>query len=237
MSIIELAETGSTNDWLAERRSDLADGSWVRADVQTGGRGRRGRAWTSLPGNLFASVLVRSQPGEGPAQQLSFVAAVALHEALRGWVPNQRLALKWPNDVLLDGVKVSGILLEGQGDATIIGFGVNLADHPVDSERPATSLAASGLAFPSATVFCATLAASFAAVRAEWQASGFDTVRTAWLTRAGGLGQPLIARLGDVTVQGCFEGLADDGAVQLRLADGSVRLIHAGEVFGMAATC
>ena len=132
--IVELAVVGSTNDWMTEQAAAGApDGLWVRADRQTGGRGRRGRAWASEAGNLFATTLCRPQPGEGPAQQLSFVAALALDHALQWWVPHERLALKWPNDVLLDDVKCSGILLEGIDGATIIGFGVNLAHHPDDT--------------------------------------------------------------------------------------------------------
>lgn len=203
----------------------------MRADVQTGGRGRRGRAWTSLPGNLFASMLARPQPGEGPQQQLSFVAAVALADTLETWVEPQRLTLKWPNDVLLGGIKLAGILLEGQGGATVIGIGVNLAAHPDDSERPATSLAAAGIAPPAADSFVERLAAQFAAVRADWRSHGFASIRRRWLARAAGLGQPLIARLGTETLTGVFEGLADDGALQLRLDNGHLRAVHAGEVF------
>ncbi len=231
LNITELAEVGSTNDWLAERASTLPDASWVRADVQTGGRGRRGRTWVSQPGNLFASVLVRSQPGEGPAQQLSFVAAVALDRAMVRWVAPERLSLKWPNDLLLDGVKCAGILLEAQGDATIIGFGVNLVDHPADVERPATSLAAAGIAPPTAAALCAALAESLATTRAQWGDYGFASIRTAWLARASGLGQRLEARLGRETPVGRFEDLAADGALLLRLDDGALRVVHAGEVF------
>lgn len=203
----------------------------MRADVQTGGRGRRGRAWSSLPGNLFASVLVKLRPGEGPAQQLSFVAAVALARTLDTWVAFDRLTLKWPNDVMLGAVKVAGILLEGQLGATVIGFGVNLAAHPGDSERPATSLAGAGLLPPPAGAVAERLAATFAATRAEWQAEGFAAIREAWLARAAGLGLPLVARLGTETLSGVFEGLAADGALQLRLDNGTLRAIHAGEVF------
>ena len=183
--IHHLATTGSTNDWLAAR--DLPDGSWVRADTQTGGRGRRGRTWVSVPGNLFASVVTRPQPGEGPAQQLSFVAAVALARALDRWVAAERLTLKWPNDVLLDGVKVAGILLEGGAGATIIGFGVNLAGQPAVTERPATSLPAAGIAAPPAADVADALAAAFAEVRTTWRDHGFAAIRTAWLARAAGL--------------------------------------------------
>lgn len=230
--IIHLATIGSTNDWLAER-PDLPDESWVRADGQTGGRGRRGRAWVSVPGNLFASVVIRQQPGEGPAQQLSFVAAVALARALDRWVAPARLSLKWPNDVLLDGVKVAGILLEGGAGATIIGFGVNLAGHPEGIERPATSLPAAGIAAPPAGDVVDCLAAAFIEVRANWRDHGFAPVRIEWLARAAGLGQGLEARLGRETVPGVFTGLAPDGALLLTLPDASVRAIHAGEVFAL----
>ena len=210
--MIHLATVGSTNDWLAGR-PDLPDASWVRADTQTGGRGRRGRPWVSVPGNLFASVLTRPQAGEGPAQQLSFVAAVALAAALDRWVAPARLSLKWPNDVLLDGIKVAGILLEGGGGATIIGFGVNLAGHPPATERPATSLPAVGIAAPAAAAVATLLDAAFAGVRAQWRDHGFAPVRTAWLARAAGLGAPIEARLGSENVPGIFSGLAADGAL------------------------
>ena len=231
--ITHLATVGSTNDWLAERAATLSDGAWVFADAQTGGRGRRGRAWTSLPGNLFASVLTRPQPGEGPSQQPSFVAALALAAALDDYVDPARLALKWPNDVLLDGVKLAGILLEKQGDATIIGFGVNLAAHPTASERPATSLAAAGALPPTPKEFVEMLSVQLTSERQAWRADSFVVTRRAWLARAAGLGRPLVARLGSETLTGVFEGLADDGALQLRLDNGALRAVHAGEVFGV----
>lgn len=230
-SITHLATVGSTNDWLTERAATLPDEAWVFADAQTGGRGRRGRVWTSLPGNVFASVLTRPQPGEGPTQQLSFVAAVALAATLDDWVAAVRLSLKWPNDVLLDGVKVAGILLEKQGEACVVGIGVNLAAHPTDSERPATSLAAMGIAAPPPGKFVGKLSRQFARTRAAWRDQGFTVTRAAWLARAAGLGRPLVARLGHETLTGVFDGLADDGALQLRLDSGHVRAVHAGEVF------
>ena len=211
----------------------MPDATWVRADTQTGGRGRRGRTWVSIPGNLFASVLVRRKPGEGPAQQLSFVAAVALARALDGWIAPERLSLKWPNDLLLDGVKVAGILLEGIGSATIIGFGANLAGHPQPTERPATSLPAAGIAAPSAADVAEHLAATFAAVRDDWRDNAFGGVRAAWLDRAHGIGGRLEARLGSEAVAGTFTGLDPAGALLLTLDDASVRAIHAGEVFAL----
>ncbi len=187
----------------------------------------------SVPGNLFASVVTRPRPGEGPAQQLSFVAAVALARALDDWVAPARLGLKWPNDILLDGVKVAGILLEGGGGATIVGFGVNLAGHPGATERPATSFPAAGLAAPPTAGVAQTLSVRFAQGRAGWRDDGFDGVRAAWLDRAVGLGAPLEARLGHETIAGAFAGLAPDGALRVTLAGGDERLVHAGEVFAL----
>ncbi len=222
-----LAEVGSTNDWLLARAGDLPDGHWVLADRQTAGRGRRGRSWGDGAGNLMASVLVRA---EGSVQQLSFVAALALHTALG---LGDRVALKWPNDLLLDGVKVSGILLERSGDALVIGFGVNLASFPGVTERPATSLTAAGLPVPATTTLLAALMTAFAEYRALWAAQGFEPIRSRWLALAAGLGDRIAARLGHETLEGRFEGLAPDGALALRLDDGSLRPVHAGEVFAL----
>ena len=262
--ITHLAEVGSTNDWLLARAETLADAHWVIADRQTAGRGRRGRAWGDGAGNLMTSVLVRSA---GPVQQLSFVAALALREALdetsyepirhpgldpgpgfldlaqtENRVPGQarddgkngrRFLLEWPNDVLLEGLKVSGILLERAGDALVIGFGANLATHPADTERPATSLAAAGLAVPTPLAVLARLMLVFAAGRGLWSAQGFAPVRAAWLAHAAGVGDRVTARLGTEALEGCFEGLGEDGALALRLDDGRLRPVHAGEVFAL----
>ena len=234
--LVELPTVGSTNDWVAEAAiTGAADGLWVRADLQTGGRGRRGRAWVSEPGNLFASTLVRDLPGQGPPQQLSFISALALADGLDRYVQPGRIALKWPNDVLLDGVKCAGILLERSGEATIIGFGVNLAHHPSGTERPATSLAASGIAAPHPSAFLDGVRSAFSALRSLWRERGFEPVRTAWLARAGGLGGRITARLGAETVDGAFEDLAADGGLLLRLEGGGLRTIHAGEVFSLPA--
>lgn len=232
--IVELEIVGSTNDWMVERAAAGApDGLWVRADRQLAGRGRRGRSWASESGNVFATTLVRPQPGEGPPQQLSFVAALALDHVLQWWVPHERLALKWPNDVLFDCMKLSGILLESAAGGTVIGFGVNLVHHPDEVERPAISLVGGGIQPPSASEFVARLRDCFAGVRAKWRSHGFEPIREAWLERAAGRGGLLAARLGKETLTGRFDGLAPDGALRLRLVDGSVRAIHAGEVFGL----
>ena len=231
IDVTHLPEVGSTNDWLLARADELPDGHWVIADRQTAGRGRRGRVWNDGTGNFMGSVLVKAA---GPVQQLSFVAALALHEALAAATgAAARFALKWPNDVLLDGRKCSGILLERQGPALVIGMGVNLAQHPDGTERPATSLAAAGLPVPAPADLLKLLGPAFARWRTLWAEQGFAPIRRAWLERAAGVGGRIVARLGHESPEGLFAGLADDGALQMRLDDGSLRAIHAGEVFAL----
>jgi BirA family biotin operon repressor/biotin-[acetyl-CoA-carboxylase] ligase len=174
-------------------------------------------------------------------QQLSFVAAVALRDAIvvttngvQGLspCPPEALKLKWPNDLLLNGRKLSGILLERSGEALVIGIGVNLASHPDIPERPATSLGAEGIALGPRELHLA-LVDRFDDWRARWALHGFAPVRAEWLRHATGLGERVAARLGDDTLEGRFEGLDAEGALLLRLDDGHVRAIHAGEVFSL----
>ncbi|MDP5278406.1 biotin--[acetyl-CoA-carboxylase] ligase [Sphingomonas sp. DG1-23] len=224
-----VAETGSTNaDMLGLARSGAAEGLWLRAERQTGGRGRQGRAWASPEGNLFVSTLVRVRLGEPPAATLALVAAVALEETAR--VFGLETVLKWPNDLMVDGAKLSGILLERADDAVVIGFGVNLAHHPTNIDRPATSFAAHGAA-PDPGIFAETLAESFARWLSRWR-DGIAPVRERWLARAHPIDTALTARLADgSSVDGLFGGLDPQGALILRLADGTSRVIHAGDVF------
>jgi BirA family transcriptional regulator, biotin operon repressor / biotin---[acetyl-CoA-carboxylase] ligase len=230
--IQHVAQSVSTNvDMLALAESGAAEGLWLRADSQTGGRGRRGRAWESPPGNLYASGLLRLRMGDPSAATLALVAAVALVEALAVYAPAAPLSIKWPNDVLCGGAKLAGILLERTGEAVVIGIGANLAHHPKLPDRPATSLAAHGTA-PDPAIFCETLAEGFARWLSRWRSEGLGPIRRAWLASAHPLGTALSANLGDGSVeQGLFDGLTSDGALRLRLADGSVRVIHAGDVF------
>src|SRR5262249_7355107 len=140
---------GSTNaEALALARAGECGPLWLTAQQQTAGRGRRGRIWVSEPGNLFASLLLADPSPPARAPELSFVAALAVHDATATLLPGaaSRLALKWPNDVLIDGKKFCGILVEGEGAAVVVGIGVNCMHHPVQAAFPATDLAASGLA-------------------------------------------------------------------------------------------
>jgi BirA family transcriptional regulator, biotin operon repressor / biotin---[acetyl-CoA-carboxylase] ligase len=221
-----VSETGSTNDDLAAlARDGAAEGTWLRAERQTGGKGRQGRTWQSPPGNLYASTLVRVQPHDPPAPTLALVAAVALHEAVASHAPEVRI--KWPNDLLANGAKLSGILLERQGDAVIVGFGVNLAHHPDNIDRPTTSLAALAGGAPEPATFLEMLAEGFSRWLSRWRAAGIEPIRRQWLAAAHPAGTPLSTSEGD----GLFDGLDEQGALRLRLADGTLRVIHAGDVF------
>jgi BirA family biotin operon repressor/biotin-[acetyl-CoA-carboxylase] ligase len=238
IDIRTVAATGSTNDDVAVLARDGAgEGLWLRADAQTGGRGRRGRLWVSSPGNLYASTLVRVAPGDPPAPTLALVASVALDELVAAIVGSECVRLKWPNDLLLDSgagawAKLSGILLERAGDAIVIGFGVNLAHHPTDLDRAVTSLAAAGIDPPAPDIFLADLAAAFARWLSRWRGEGLAPVRRQWLLRAHPVGTALSAREADGSrTDGLFEGMAEDGALRLRLADGSVHVMHAADVF------
>ena len=215
---------------IALAASGLEEGVWLRADRQTDGRGRQGRAWVSPAGNLYASTLVRIRPTDPPAATLALVAAVALEETVGAYLPDAA-RLKWPNDLLIDGAKLSGILLERAATAVVIGFGANLAHHPTDTDRVATSLAAHGIAVDPAD-FIETLAEAFARWIERWRGEGIDVVRRRWVERAHPVGTPLTARLPDGSaVDGLFDGLDAEGALILRLADGTRRVIHAGDVF------
>ncbi|MBJ6121276.1 biotin--[acetyl-CoA-carboxylase] ligase [Sphingomonas sp. BT553] len=228
-----VASTGSTNaDMAVLARSGTADGSWLRADAQTAGRGRQGREWTSSAGNFYASNLVRLRPADPPAATLALVAAVALDEAVVTFLGNGGgWRLKWPNDLLLGGAKLSGILLERADDAVVIGIGVNLMHHPDFADRPTTSLAAHGVAVTPAD-FLDVLAEAMARWIGRWRGKGLAVVRASWLERAHPPGTALTARLPDGTaIDGLFDGLDAGGALILRLAGGERRVIHAADVF------
>ena len=191
-----------------------------------------GRDWHSPLGNFYGSTLVRLNAGDPPAATLALVAAVAVHQALSSYAADLQLWIKWPNDILCQGAKMSGILLEREADAVIIGIGVNLAFHPEGLDRPVTSLFAQGVAAPTAADFQLRLAAMLDAAIALWRAQGLAPLRHEWLSRAHPVGTPLSVSGGQgMALTGSFDGLAEDGALNLRLADGDVRAIHAGDIF------
>lgn len=202
---------------------------WLRAGRQLTGRGRHGRPWASETGNLYASTLVRLQPGDPAAATLALVAAVALEEVASLWLAGARTVLKWPNDLLVGGAKLSGVLLERTEDAVVIGFGVNLREHPEAIGQPATDIAAITGAAPDPAEFLIALAEAFARWLSRWRQEGLAPVRGRWLEKAHPIGTPLSVRVEDEATDGLFDGLDADGALLLRTA-GAVRRVLAGDV-------
>jgi BirA family transcriptional regulator, biotin operon repressor / biotin---[acetyl-CoA-carboxylase] ligase len=213
---------------------------WIVAREQTRGRGRRGNTWASPRGNLYATLLLHDAAPPPHAPELSFVAALAVVDAIGDRAPRvaERLALKWPNDVLCGGEKLAGILLEGRmlGEtiAVAIGIGVNCMHHPAQASYPATDLAAAGAEVSADDLFSALSGAMLGRL-AQWRrGAGFAAIRHDWLARAAGLGEPMRVRLPDREISGRCEGLDEGGCLLLRRADGSLQTITAGEVFALA---
>lgn len=216
---------------------------WIMARRQTAARGRRGRAWAAPEGNLSATLLMRP---EGPAGQValrSFVAALALFDACAEVTGRREgLSLKWPNDVLLNGGKLAGILLEssgiaGQGVMALsIGIGVNLAEAPpaeaVEARalRPVSLAGETGIAIAPET-FLEALARAYDLHERAFVAYGFDPIRTAWLARAARLGAVITARLGTEEITGTFDTVDGDGNLVLILAGGVTRRVPAADIF------
>ena len=220
----ELDSTNSEARRLAE--AGEAGPVWIVTDRQTAGRGRRGRAWDTADGNLATTLLLTPMANFA---QLSFVAALAVADTALEFAPHAAVTVKWPNDVLADGKKLAGILLESGQGWLAIGIGINMAAYPEGTEFPATSLA-QFVAPPSRDDALTVLAARFAHWYALWMEQGFESVRSAWLARAGGLGLPIRARLPHETRHGVFEGIDASGALLLN-EQGTIRPISAGEVF------
>lgn len=236
-----LPSVASTNAE-ALRRAALGEAGnlWIWAKEQTAGRGRAGRSWASPPGNLYASLLLRLNCPLRIALQLSLMAGVAAISAIAqmggGRIAAPPLQLKWPNDILLAGAKLGGILVESSSSVQteesviVIGTGINLSSHP-EAGRPATSLSAHGLAIEPHAALQA-LAAATASWLDIWRAgAGFSQVRTAWLEFAHEAGQPITVHLGNAVIEGTFLGIDEAGALLMRTADGAGRRVTAGDVF------
>jgi BirA family biotin operon repressor/biotin-[acetyl-CoA-carboxylase] ligase len=239
--ILLLDQTDSTNAE-ARRRADAGETGplWIVARRQTEGRGRRGRPWESQDGNLFATLLQLTRKSPAEAAQVTFVAALAIADLLDAFAPASLVTIKWPNDVMLAGQKASGVLVESGAHESgglwlAVGIGVNLVHAPDGTERPATAVAhhlrGDVTAPPGVEAASAKLAEVFDVWMTRWETLGFEPSLAAWRARTSGLDGPAVARLGRETVEGRAEGVAADGALRLRLADGSLRLISAGDVF------
>lgn len=229
-------ETGSTNaDLAAAIRSGegWAEGRWLVARRQTAGRGRQGREWFDGAGNFMGSTVVSVDEAGPPPATLSFVAALAVRDAVASAIAVEaELALKWPNDVLLDGGKLSGILLEMVRGQIVVGIGVNLARAPQLSDRKTAALADIGDP-PALEAFAANLATAFDRRLESWRTYGLGATLQAFIAQSiHAQGSPVTVHDTDGSVlTGSFAGLEEsDGALRLRLADGSERVIRAGDI-------
>jgi BirA family biotin operon repressor/biotin-[acetyl-CoA-carboxylase] ligase len=252
-------EVGSTNAAaLASANSGGESGQWLVTDRQTAGRGRRGRAWETPRGNLAATNLTILDLPPTVAATLGFVAGLSLDAALRHLAPSlqtatgldwaagddnrDRLRLKWPNDVLLDGRKLAGILLEASSLpdgrlAVATGIGVNVVSVPTDLPYPAISIAELGMPITAAALF-EELSDAWAGHARSWdEGRGFPMIRKQWLDRAAGLGADVAVTVGGKVFAGVFETIDQEGRLIIRAGDGGRHTISAGEVhFGTVAT-
>lgn len=236
-----LERVDSTNAEAFRLAPHLSGPAWIMARRQEAGRGRRGRPWNDPPGNFAATLVLQPRGGPGDAARLSFVAALALHDALVALCgPQLRLGLKWPNDVLLNGGKLSGILLEsngtGDGMASLaVGIGVNLAAAPETGQveagamRPVSLLGETGLTVAPEELLNA-LAPAFNDWAQRMETEGFAPIRQAWLARAARLGEIILARAGNARIEGRFEGIDETGALILTTAAGR-QAIPAAEIY------
>ncbi|MEM7429463.1 MAG: biotin--[acetyl-CoA-carboxylase] ligase [Pseudomonadota bacterium] len=233
-SLARFGEIDSTN-LEAVRRAERGESGplWIWAEQQLAGRGRMGRSWVSETGNLYATLLLPLNAGER-ASDLSFVTVLSVCDAAVASLPDEaagKLMLKWPNDLLLDGEKAAGILLEQAGSGAIaIGCGLNLGNVPASGlRRPATGLALHGASVTASSAL-AHLAKAMDHWLRIWRRSGFGTVRQAWLARAAGQGQVITVSQGEGTLQGTFKTLDDMGALILELPDGCEQRILAADI-------
>lgn len=227
---------GSTNTEALELARQGERGPlWVLAERQTAGRGRRGRAWLSRPGNFFASLLLTSPAPPRCWPQLSMVAALAIYDAISelasALIPG--ITIKWPNDLLLGQAKFAGILIEGEGvtdGAVAIGIGVNCVSHPVSTDLRATDLAAAGVSITPGMLI-GSLSAKMIGRLEQWnRGEGFPGVRADWIARAAGLGEIVCIRLADRELSGRFETLDENGGLVLRAANGRTQLVSAADM-------
>jgi len=219
----------------ARRRADRGEVGpvWLIAMTQTAGRGRRGRSWVSPAGNLFATYLFAARHPPAEIALLGFAAGLAIAESIDEVIGPDAAALKWPNDVLVRGAKIAGILLDSGGDWASLAFGVNLAVAPKGLDQETTSLRAllpPDAAAPAPMAFLASLRPRLEIWSARIEAEGFEPLRQAWLKRAHGLGQAARVMQGEQSIEGRIAGLSPRGELELETPAGR-RLIAAGDVF------
>ncbi|MGE3142517.1 MAG: biotin--[acetyl-CoA-carboxylase] ligase [Hyphomonadaceae bacterium] len=235
---LEIFEEIDSTSLEARRRAERGEYGpvWLMARAQSAGRGRRGRAWSSLPGNLMATYLGRTARPPGEIALLGFAAGVALAEAAEEWIGPGRAALKWPNDLMLDGAKAAGLLIDSGsapgGHWFALGLGLNILDAPEGLDQETAALAralAPGAQAPSPEAMLKRVRARLEARADALTREGFAPLRQAWLARAYGLGQTARVTLGSENVEGRLVGLSPQGELELETRTG-LRLIAAGDV-------
>ena len=234
-------ETVDSTNAEARRRAKAGEPGplWIWSTRQSQGRGRGGREWISRPGNLFASLLIGVNAPQRVAGQIALLAGIVAYDTIAKLIAYEgrsELLLKWPNDILLAGEKLAGVLLENVGSTVenrsvvVIGTGINLASHPEDLPQPAISLGAYDIMVTPAEAL-EVLAATTHEWLARWgEGSCFPTIRRAWLDRAGPAGRPLRVKVEGEETEGVYGGLDADGALRLMTPEGEYR-IAAGDVF------
>jgi BirA family biotin operon repressor/biotin-[acetyl-CoA-carboxylase] ligase len=236
--LVRYDSVGSTNDEAKRLARDGArEGTVVWAREQTAGRGRLGHVWVSPPGNLYTSLILCPDCPPRRAAQLGFVAALAVGAALDALLPRlEGLFYKWPNDILVNGRKLAGMLLESEMTNPdklaflILGVGINLASSPRLAEYPATSLSEEGLGEIPSVVMLEEFCGRFHFWQKRWTKEGFAPVRAVWLTRAASHRELIEVRLKTGTLHGRFLDIDDEGALLLEDTTGQHR-VTAGEVF------
>lgn len=236
---IALDDVGSTNTCCFEHgRAGDPGRLWITARRQLGGRGRRGRTWVSEPGNLYSSLLLIDAAPQAALASLPLVVALALHRAISAEMPfaGDRIRIKWPNDILVDGRKVSGILIEAESlpdgrSAVVIGCGVNIAHKPENPLYPATSLSEAGVSTSPDALFARLLVELAHALDVWCAGAGVDDIVMSWKALVHGIGQPITVNLPDRSLSGIFAGIEKDGLLALRLDSGETLRIASGDVF------
>ena len=221
---------GSTNDEARRLIAEGApDGTVIHADEQTAGRGRRAHSWYSPPGNLYVSVILRTGQPPDRITELSFLTALAVADTVETLLPRKIQAmLKWPNDVLINGAKIAGILLEQADDATIVGVGLNILEAPANTSYKTTTVVANG-GIASVDSARDILLARLGRHLEAWQRDGFSLIRDQWLGRSYPIGAAIRVNAQGQSVAGAFGGLDMDGALLLDTPDGRKRIV-AGEI-------
>ena len=231
-------ETGSTNADLVRALNAGTmpiEGDWLVAEQQNAGRGRSGREWISKPGNLYASTVVQLQSSDPPPQTLALAIGLGVHEQVVGSIAqasHRHVALKWPNDVLVRGAKVAGILLERTGQTIVVGIGINIAFAPEIPGRITACICNLNGKYEADPGFAlTTLAPRIAEELIKWRSMPPSVLIDRWLLAAHPIGSQLSVHVGDnENISGSFAGLNEEGALMLRLANGAIRTIHAGDV-------